>query len=187
MTELNKPVQTQGTTPASSQQDAVTIDAGTLQALVTMLLSERKEQMEERQAKKEAYLAKEKQRRINAKFMMDQKHKSQSLCTHRKGGKSGFNPAYVNYAISHHTYVDASSTIRCLICAMKWMPGDTKEHLNRKDDNGNIVKLPNHTSWGWADAYAALKQTTNTATASEIVLNYRAEVAHAEPGIDPVK
>jgi hypothetical protein len=185
MAEHNQSAQPQGTTPASVQPAAPAvaapaIDAGTLQMLVTMLLTERQEQMEERQVRKAAYVAKEKQRRINAAFQLDQKNKGQSLCTHRKGGRSGFNPAFVNFAISHHTYVDATTVIRCLICGMRWKPGDTKQFLIRRG-----IQIPNHTEWGWADAHKAMKQTTNTATSSEMVMNYVAKVAEAPNMADP--
>lgn len=155
MTDQVKP----GTAPA-----VITSDAATLQLLVQLMLAERQEAMLDRQAKSEALAEREKQRRINAEYNIAEKQQSQSLCSHKKGGR-GLKGPKVDYAVSFHTFTDSSSYIRCLICGMKWKNTDTDDFLIRRGK-----QIPNHTGIGWKKAYQMLGESSNTATSSEVKL-----------------
>jgi hypothetical protein len=142
-------------------------DSKTLQLLVQLLLSERQEAMQERQQKQQALSEKEKQRRINAEYNLKEKQNAQALCTHKKGGK-GLKGPKVDYAVSFHTFTNAESYIRCLICGAKWKNKDTEEYLVRRGE-----KIPNHTGIGWKQAYQMIGESSNTPTASEVQLTTR--------------
>jgi hypothetical protein len=157
---VEQPTAGQVVAPAAS-------DAATLQMLVQLLLAERQDALEERKAKAAQILAREKQRQIAAEFLIKGKIQSQELCTHKKGGK-GIKGPKVDYAISFHTFSNAESYIRCLICGMKWKNKDTDEYLVRR---GKQVK--NHTGIGWKKAYGMLGESSNTATSSEVQLTTR--------------
>jgi hypothetical protein len=152
------------------QPDTPAADMQTLQLVLQLLLAERQDALAEKKAKAEAYAEKEKQRRLNAEYNQQEKQQAQSLCSHRKGGR-GLKGPKVDYAVSFHTFVDASSYIRCLICGMKWKNTDTDEFLIRRGE-----KIHNHTGIGWAKAYKFLGESSNTATASEVQLNTRPAV-----------
>ena len=156
-------------TPPSGQPPAAvpSQDATTLQMLVQLLLAERQEAMTEKQEKLRAFQEREKQRRINAEHNLKDKFNSQRLCSHKKNQK-GLRGPKVDYAVSFHTFSNAESYIRCLICGMKWKNQDTAEFLVRRGQ-----KIENHTEIGWKDAYKMLGESTNTATSSEVQLNTR--------------
>jgi hypothetical protein len=139
-------------------------DAGALQLLLRLLLAEREDVLREKKDRAEALAERDKQRRINAEYNLAEKQQSQTLCTHKKGGK-GMKGPKVDYAVSFHTFVDASSYIRCLICGMKWKNTDTDEYLVRRGK-----QIPNHTGIGWKRAYQMLGESSNTATSSEVKL-----------------
>lgn len=149
------------------QPDTPAADMQTLQLVLQLLLAERQDALAEKKARAEAYAEKEKQRRLNAEYNLQEKQQAQSLCSHRKGGR-GLKGPKVDYAVSFHTFVDSSSYIRCLICGMKWKNTDTDEYLVRRGE-----KVPNHTGIGWSKAYKFLGESSNTATASEVQLNTR--------------
>lgn len=151
-------------TPAAAE------DMQTLQLVLQLLLAERQDALADKKARAEALAEREKQRRMNADYNLAEKHQAQTLCSHRKGGR-GLKGPKVDYAVSFHTFVDASSYIRCLICGMKWKNTDTDEYLIRRGQ-----KIPNHTGIGWAKAYRFLGESSNTATASEVQLNTRPAV-----------
>ncbi len=148
------------TTPGTPQAS----DSATLQLLVKLLLAEREDALRERQDKAQALAAREKQRRINAEYNQAEKEQSQSMCTHKKGGR-GIKGPKVDYAVGFHTFPDQSSYIRCLICGMKWKSTDTDEFLFRRGQ-----KIPNHTGIGWRRAHQMLGESSNTATSSEVML-----------------
>jgi hypothetical protein len=165
MTDQVKP----GAAPAASAipQQALSGDVQALTVLVQLLLAERQEALLEKQEKsriRERYNA---QIRANIEQDLRGKNESQKLCSHKKGGK-GMRGPKVDYAVSFHTFVDASSYIRCLICGMKWKNQDTSEYLIRRGQ-----KIPNHTGISWAEAYHMLSESSNTATASEVQLTTR--------------
>jgi hypothetical protein len=139
-------------------------DVSTLRLVLELLLAERQDQLAEKKAKAESWAEREKQRKINAETFLADKYQAQKLCTHKKGGR-GLKGPKVDYAVSFHTFVDASSYIRCLICSAKWKNTDTPEYLVRRGQ-----KIPNHTGIGWAEAYKMLGESSNTATASEVQL-----------------
>lgn len=162
-------------TPAESLHSAATPkEDTTLQLLVQLMLAERQDSLLEREEKKRARQARDKQREINAEYMFAEKRQAQQLCTHKKGGR-GLKGPKVDYAVSFHTFVNAESYIRCLICDMKWKNTDTQEYLIRRG-----VKIPNHTGLGWKDAYRMVLESSNTATSSEVKL-----VASPEPAAKP--
>lgn len=150
-------------TPAASM--AVPSEDSTLQLLVKLMLAERQDAMMEREEKRKAREARDKQREINSEYMFAEKRQKQQLCSHKKGGK-GLKGPKVDYAVSFHTFVNQQSYIRCLICDMKWKNTDTQEFLVRRG-----VKIPNHTGLGWKDAYRMVLESSNTATSSEVQLN----------------
>jgi hypothetical protein len=161
MTDQVKP----GTTPAALPQAAVSTDLAALSVLVQLLLAERQEQLLEKQERVKNLQERAKQESANTEQELARKREAQSLCTHRKGGR-GLKGPKIDYAVSFHTFVDASSYIRCLICGAKWKNTDTVEYLVRRGQ-----KVPNHTHMGWAEAYKMLGESSNTATASEVQLN----------------
>jgi hypothetical protein len=154
---------TSGAGPAAPLQQ----DAASLQMLVQLLLSERQEAMQDKQEKIRAFQEREKQRRINAEHNLAEKKTSQTMCSHKKNQR-GIRGPKVDYAVSFHTFSNAESYIRCLICGMKWKNQDTAEFLIRRGQ-----KVPNHTETSWKDAYKMLQESTNTATSSEVQLNTR--------------
>lgn len=163
---MNEPVRQPGTSPASVPSAPVS-DQATLQMLVQLMLAERQEQLEQRREQQIARAERDKQRRMNAEYNEAEKKQSQSLCTHKKGGK-GLKGPKVDYAVSFHTFVSADSYIRCLICGMKWKNTDTDETLTRRGK-----QIPNHTGIGWKAAYKMLQESSNTATSSEVQLSTR--------------
>ena len=162
---------TSGQTPAKPAVPPVvpSQDAATLQMLVQLLLAERQDAMQDKQEKLRAHQEREKQRRINAEHNLADKRTGQSHCSHKKNQK-GIRGPKVDYAVSFHTFTNAESYIRCLICGMKWKNQDSPEFLLRRGQ-----KVENHTSIGWKEAYKMLGESTNTATSSEVQLNTRVE------------
>ena len=140
-------------------------DAATLKMLVQLMLAERQEALEERQAIKLAKAEKDKQRRINAEYNEKETQEKQALCTHKKGG-TGLKGPRVDYAVGFHTFPSGESYIRCLICAAKWKNTDTAEFLLRRGK-----RVPNHTGIGWKEAFKMVSESTNTATSSEVMLH----------------
>ena len=156
---------------AEREQKKTSGEDTSIQDLVKLMLAERQENLEARQARAQAVLEREKQRRINAEYQLKEKREAQSICTHKKGGK-GLKGPKVDYAVSYHTFVDASSYIRCLICGMKWKNTDTAEFLVRRGE-----QIPNHTGISWREAYRMVEESSNTATSSEVRLTTR-PIAH---------
>lgn len=168
MTEPTKPEQ--GAIPVPAPAAPVVpapagSDAATLQMLVTLLLSERQQALEEREEKRKSLKARDDQRKITAKYAEAEKLSIQAVCTHKKGG-FGVQSPKTDYAVYYHTYTDATCCIRCQICGAKWRQMDTPEWLFRKGQ-----KVPNHTKIGWKDAFDMLKQSTNTPSASEVKMS----------------
>jgi hypothetical protein len=98
----------------------------------------------------------------------------QARCKHLKGGKKGPKNQNLDYAVGRHTFIDALTYIRCLVCGMRWYPQDTVEYLLR-----NGKKISNHTHVGWREAYKFTEQSTNTSTMSEMLVT---TMAKANPG-----
>jgi hypothetical protein len=98
----------------------------------------------------------------------------QARCKHLKGGKKGPKNQNLDYAVGRHTFIDALTYIRCLVCGMRWYPQDTVEYLLR-----NGKKISNHTHAGWREAYKFTEQSTNTPTMSEMLVT---TMAKANPG-----
>jgi hypothetical protein len=145
--------------------EAPVSDSALLANLVQLLLSERKEALEEKKERERARQAREAQRRINSEYAIAEKLNIQKLCTHKKGGR-GLKSPKVDYAVYFHTFTDATSYIRCQICGMKWRNVDTPEYLIRRGK-----KIPNHTGIGWKEAYQMVAESTNTASSSEVQLS----------------
>jgi hypothetical protein len=158
-------------TPAVTAAAVPSTDAATLQMLVQLLLAERQEAMLERQSRTERRIEQDKQHKMNAEQLLKDKKTSQSLCTHKKGGK-GLKGPKVDYAVSFHTFVGSQSYIRCLVCGMKWKNTDTAEFLTRRGE-----KIPNHTGISWKEAYRMVTESSNTATSSEVMLTASLESA----------
>lgn len=165
-----------GTTPAA----APGLDPTLLQALVQLLLAERQDALTEKQDKEKAKQARETQRKINSQYNEAETKKRQELCTHKKGGKKGPKAGRLDYAVYFHTFIDATSVVKCQICSAKWKAGDTREHLVRRGK-----QIPNHTRIGWQDALEMLGNSTNTASASEIPLQATAVAGPAQDLSDP--
>jgi hypothetical protein len=158
-------------TPKSS---AVSEEQAILRTLVQLMVEERQEALNERKAKLESFREKERQRQINAEYQRKENERKQELCTHKKGGK-GLKGPKVDYALGFHTFSDASSYIRCLICGAKWKNQDTDEYLVRRGE-----RIPNPTGIGWKRAYAMLGESSNTPTSSEVQLKTSIPVAPAQ-------
>lgn len=95
----------------------------------------------------------------------------QAKCRHLKGGKTRKANAVEDFAIGVHTYPDGTSIIRCLVCRMRWRPGDTKEAVIR---DGFIYK--NHTKKGWNEAMEMAMKSSNTFSNSEISAGFLPKV-----------
>ena len=168
MTDQSKPVSGQGTTPAPvpaqvSEPDLDQMsDAEALKHMVRLMLAERQDALAERREKARQIAEKNKQRVINAEYVIKEKNNVQRICTHKKGGRGVKSPK-VDYAVYFHTFTNGASYIRCQICGMKWRSQDTDEFLFRKGQ-----KVPNHTGIGWARAMQMMGESTNTASSSEI-------------------
>ena len=114
-------------------------------------------------AESDARIARQKQRTINTQNRNNKLFAKQSRCTHLKGGKVKSKTGIKDYALFHHTYIDADQTIGCFICKMRWKRQDTVEYLVR---NGR--KKRNHTRIGWLEALELFAQSSNTPSMSEI-------------------
>src|SRR5438874_407324 len=114
--------------PVVTPQAIVSGDMAALSVLVQLLLAERQEQLLEKQERNKNLKERAKQESANTEQELERKRQSQSMCTHRKGGR-GLKGPKIDYAVSFHTFVDASSYIRCLICGAKWKNTDTIEYL----------------------------------------------------------
>jgi len=148
--------------PAQQPQQITPDTLGALNVLLQILAKK-----EEREAKLEAERqrrdeARDKQREQNAKNVGDKEKLRQARCDHMKGGKNKLANRK-DPALYQHTYINAETVIKCLICRMVWKTKDTTEYLWR---NGR--KIRNHTKWGWEEAYAWLKSSTNQPSSSEI-------------------
>jgi len=166
MSEQEKAAETK---PAAINPSQVAgMDNAGLQILVQLLLAERQEALEEKKEKRLAQERRETQYRLNSQYNTEEREKIQRMCTHLKGGKEGPNrprSARIDYAVSFHTFIDGRSYIKCLICSSKWKPGDTADFLIRRGQ-----KVKNHTGLGWDQAWNMLKNSTNTPTTSEVVM-----------------
>jgi len=161
---------------------ALGTDLALLQQMVSILLEEKMELLSEKKEKQRTYAARDKSRRELSAYNIEQKQKSQQVCTHLKGGKiDEHHPKgpLVDYAVYHHTYPDGTTGIKCLICSMLWKKKDTAEYLVRGGK-----RIPNHTSMGWMDAVRMLRQSTNTPTASEINVTARITNPHIDPDFE---
>lgn len=151
-----------GNTPAP------TSDASALQLVLQLLLEERREALEAKKERQAALARREAQAKKDSEYEFQKIKSVQSICTHKKGGKPGPQrpkSANVDYALAHHTFIDGSQQIFCLICKMKWRNTDNAEFLIRRGK-----KVENHTGIGWREAHQMLSQSTNTPTTSEIML-----------------
>lgn len=166
MTDQTKPVSGQGTVPVPAPPAAENIDEMSdnqaLKLLTRLMLAERQDALIERQERARAIAEKNKQRIINAEYVIKEKNNIQNICTHKKGGR-GIKGHRVDYAVYYHTFTDQSAYIRCQICGMKWRKQDTSEFLVRSGK-----KVPNHTGIGWDRAMQMFGESTNKASASEI-------------------
>jgi hypothetical protein len=151
----------------SAAKQAVAVDkSDLLSQLVQLLLLKEGRDAAAAQAAIDAEAARAKRRALNSKEEGAGILLKQARCKHRKGGKNGPKNATVDYAVSQHTYINAETVIRCLICGAKWHPEDTVEWLVRGGK-----EISNHTKIGWAEACAMVEQSSNTATSSEIPAN----------------
>lgn len=158
----------QQATPALAQGSTGGAPTG-LEALVKIMLEGQARQLLKDQAEQAAIAQRNAQRKKNAESHFEDGANTQAKCRHLKGGKGpkrrGFGK---DFAVYIHTYPNAEQVIRCFLCNMKWKRKDTREFLVRGDGNGKLVKIPNHTNLGWAEAVEMLADTTNTPSASEI-------------------
>lgn len=171
MSTEQKPVLAQGT-PAATPA----LDPNMLYSLIQLLLTERQDALLEKKDKQRVVQAREDQSRLNSQYNEAEQKTRESMCTHKKGGRKGPKSAKLDYAVYFHTFVDASSYIRCLICGAKWKPRDTKEFLVRKGK-----QVENHTGIGWKEAHEMLANSTNTPSASEVLLSASPIAAMIEP------
>ena len=137
--------------------------ADPMQQFFSLMIMREKRELLKAQAEENARLTREAQRNKNrsndgAKILL-----RQARCSHLKGQTSTANNPTIDYAVYQHTFVNADTVIKCRYCAMKWRPEDTAESLVRKGK-----KIANHTKIGWREAYNMTRQSTNTATTSEI-------------------
>ena len=151
----------------SAATEAVAVDKSDLlsQLVQLLLLKEGREAVKLQQAI-DAEAARSERRAQNSKEEGAGILLKQARCKHRKGGKNGPKNATVDFAVSMHTYINAETVIKCLICGAKWHPEDTQEWLVRGGK-----KVSNHTHIGWREASEMVEQSSNTATSSEIPAN----------------
>jgi len=142
-------------------------DTALLLQLVRLLIDDKKVEAEERQAKRVVQKARDKTTRELSEYNEKVEQNKQRICTHLKNQPSKFYKSAPSirddFAVSHHTFPDGNTYIRCLICGAKWHKGDTQETWMRKGQ-----KVPNWTWIGWKEAVQMVAKSTNTATASEI-------------------
>jgi len=141
-----------------TQQNALLASQAALQA--------KKEAREEAkyQEEQERISNREKQRSRTAKGQEKGSLLKQAKCRHMKGGKHANR---VDYALAKHLFISRKVYIVCLICKMKWFPGDTKEFLIRGTKK---QKVSNYTHLGWAEVSNLFAQSSNTQTMSEVPL-----------------
>jgi hypothetical protein len=145
-------------------------DTQLLLQLVKLLMEDKQIEAEERKAKRVAQEARDKSSRQISDYNEKQQQNREKLCTHLKNQPSKLYKSApsirTDYAVSHHTFPDGNTYIRCLVCGAKWHKGDTAETWTKKG-----AKVPNWTGIGWVDAVKMVAQSTNTATASELVVS----------------
>jgi len=144
-------------------------DTQLLLQLVQLLVEDKRADAEDRKAKRARQEVLDKSARQTSDAKEEQQKKREQYCTHLKNQPSKHYKSAasirIDYAVSHHTFPDGNTYIRCLICGAKWHRGDTQETWTKKG-----VKVPNWTGLGWQDAVKMVAASTNTATASETVV-----------------
>jgi len=144
-------------------------DTQLLLKLVQLLMEDKQIEAEERKAKRASQELRDKSNRSLAEYNEKVEQNKQRICTHLKNQPSKLYKSApsirTDYAVSHHTFPDGNTYIRCLICGAKWHKGDTVQ-LKWKDGK----QVENWTGIGWKEAVQMVAASTNTATASEITV-----------------
>jgi len=137
--------------------------------MVQILIENQAVEAEEKKAKRVAQEARNVQYQKISEYNEKTELNKQRLCTHLKNQPSKLYRSApsirTDYAVSHHTFPDGNTYIRCLICGAKWHRGDTPELWEK---NGKMVENP--TGIGWRQAIKMVAESTNTSTASETVM-----------------
>ncbi len=141
-----------------TQQNALLASQAALQAKKEAREEAKYQEVQERTANREM------QRSRTAKGQEKGSLLKQAKCRHMKGGKHANR---VDYALAKHLFISRKVYIVCLICKMKWFPGDTKEFLIRGTKK---QKVSNYTHLGWAEVSNLFAQSSNTQTMSEVPL-----------------
>jgi hypothetical protein len=153
-------------TPTASEVITKADNPDLLAQLVRLLLLKEGRDAAAAQVAIDAEAARAKRRELNSKEEGAGVLLKQARCKHLKGGGRGPKNAAKDYALSLHTYVNAETVAKCLICGAKWHPEDTKEWLMRGGK-----KISNHTHIGWREVGEMLESSSNTPTSSEIPAN----------------
>jgi hypothetical protein len=150
-------------TPQALTENILGGGSSAVEQLLTLLLAKEGRELAKMQQEEAAFKQREAKRALNNKDADSKILLRQARCRHLKGATSTAKNPTIDYAVYQHTFVSADTYIRCQICGMRWKPQDTVEYLVR---NGR--KIANHTKIGWREAYNMTRQSTNTATTSEI-------------------
>jgi len=161
--------------------------------LIQLLLEERAETAKEKQAERDQRRRKDAARSASAEDLEAAERTRVQACGHLKGGRNRAYNAKTDFALTSHTFIDSVTRIRCSLCGFSvygprkggQVPADTREIVYRDRGNGyeslqNPTYNPakNKPGISYADATEMLKQTTNTPSHSERVLdNPAAKVA----------
>lgn len=151
------------TTPQSLTEGIVSGQGSAVEQLLALLLAKEGRELAKMQFEEAAFKQREAKRALNNKDADSKILLRQARCRHLKGATSTAKNPTIDYAVYQHTFVSADTYIRCQICGMRWRPQDTVEYLVR---GGR--KIANHTKIGWREAYNMTRQSTNTATSSEV-------------------
>ncbi len=150
--------------PAIASAPASDNDTASVTQLLRLLMAKELREEQTLQAERQREENRAKQREKNAKGQDTKVLLKQARCKHLKGGKKGPKNQNKDYALFSHTFIDASSFVKCNICGMKWRPGDTVDYLVR-----NGKKISNHTHMGYNEVALLLSDSsTNTASSSEV-------------------
>lgn len=150
-------------TPQSLTENILGGGSSAVEQLLTLLLAKEGRELAKMEAEQAAFKQREAKRALNNKDADSKILLRQARCRHLKGATSTAKNPTIDYAVYQHTFISADTYIRCQICGMRWRPQDTVEYLVR---GGR--KIANHTKIGWREAFNMTRQSTNTATTSEI-------------------
>lgn len=174
MTDVKKD-EVQATKPdAAALAQSLQNDPSVMNQLLTVILMREAREARIAEAKEAAVAQRNAKRNENSKHTAEAGLLNQAKCKHLKGGRRGPKAGVKDYAVSAHTFIDRSTTIKCHLCGMKWKQDDTVEYLFRKGK-----KIKNHTRIGWAEAVGMASDSTNTVSSSEIPLDATARVIKA--------